>query len=108
MSKLNQRYDTVQCINPLGFHRMRYCCYGNPERPIVMAVHGLTRLSADFHPLAEQLASDFFVICPDIVGRGQSDWLPEGVAYTYSQYLHVFTGIVFSVILLQMKTTWLS
>jgi pimeloyl-ACP methyl ester carboxylesterase len=33
------------------------------------------------------MADDFYVVCPDMVGRGYSDWLPASLPYTYPQYL---------------------
>lgn len=56
-------------------------------RPVV-CVHGLTRNARDFDPLAQALAAQGRrVICPDIPGRGMSDWLPPGVPYAVPTYL---------------------
>jgi pimeloyl-ACP methyl ester carboxylesterase len=52
----------------------------------VICVHGLTRNGRDFDALAQALAPDFRVICPDIVGRGKSDWLEDKDQYGYPQY----------------------
>ncbi len=50
--------------------------YGNPNSNHVMiCLHGFTRNSLDFDPLARYLVQhqpDCRIICPDIVGRGQS------------------------------------
>ncbi|WP_341649573.1 alpha/beta fold hydrolase [Thauera humireducens] len=49
---------------------------GAPDNPrVVVCVHGLTRNGRDFDDLARALADDFRVVCPDVVGRGRSDWL---------------------------------
>lgn len=77
----------VLCLNPLGFHKMRYRTYGNSNAPIIFMIHGLTRCGQDFSTLARSLSDKYFVVCPDVVGRGDSDWLPMGVNYGYSQYL---------------------
>ena len=55
---------------------------------VVVCVHGLTRQGRDFDVLARSLVSQaqaagrsLAVVCPDIVGRGKSDWLPDPDAY---------------------------
>jgi len=80
---------TVLCLNPQGFHRMAYQEWGEPDNPqVLICVHGLARNSRDFDDLARALSSDYRVICPDIVGRGESDWLPPGQLYGIPQYLN--------------------
>lgn len=75
-------------LSPAGFHRVVYHAYGDPNGRLTVCVHGLTRNGQDFDKLAEALAArGRYVVCPDIVGRGQSDWLPRGELYTYPQYL---------------------
>jgi pimeloyl-ACP methyl ester carboxylesterase len=79
---------TVQCLNPRGFHRLRYTDWGEANNPrIVICVHGLTRNCRDFDTLAEALQGEFRVVCPDIAGRGQSDWLSDKTHYTQHQYM---------------------
>jgi pimeloyl-ACP methyl ester carboxylesterase len=81
------RTDTVLCLGARGFHRMHYTEWGDPANPrIVVCVHGLTRNCRDFDDLAGALERDFRVICPDIVGRGKSDWLDDKASYGYPQY----------------------
>jgi pimeloyl-ACP methyl ester carboxylesterase len=71
-----------------GFHRIAYTDWGAEDNPhIVVCAHGLTRNGRDFDFLAQRLASDARVICPDIVGRGSSDWLTDPTGYGYPQYL---------------------
>ena len=54
----------------------------------MICVHGLTRNGRDFDCLAHALEGDGRqVFCPDIVGRGKSDWLANAVDYNYAQYL---------------------
>ena len=66
-------------LNPQGLHRVAYQEWGERDNPrVIICVHGLARNSRDFDDLARALAKDYRVICPDIVGRGQSDWLPPG------------------------------
>lgn len=57
--------------------------WGDPEnRQVVICAHGLTRNSRDFDYLAKALQDQFRVICVDIVGRGQSDWLTNAEEYS--------------------------
>jgi pimeloyl-ACP methyl ester carboxylesterase len=49
--------------------------------PAVLCLHGLTRNSRDFQPLAEALQSQFRVIAPDQRGRGRSAYDPQPAHY---------------------------
>ena len=70
-----------------GFHKVAYTEWGDVRNPrVVVCCHGLTRNGRDFDALAADLARDFRVICPDIVGRGKSDWLRDPLHYAYPQY----------------------
>ena len=78
----------VQCLSPSGLHNMHYTEWGARDNPrIVLCVHGLTRNCRDFDALAQSLEKDFRVVCPDIVGRGQSEWLADKELYGLPQYL---------------------
>lgn len=76
-------------LSPAGFHRCVYREWPSPDSaaPVLVAVHGLTRNGRDFDAVAEAMSDRYRVICPDIVGRGASDWLPDGALYGYPQYL---------------------
>lgn len=71
-------------------HRMAYWEWngtGNPRHPhVVVCVHGLTRQGRDFDELARRLSQRMRVICPDVAGRGRSDWLADPLAYQVPQY----------------------
>lgn len=74
-------------LSPAGFHRVAYTEWGDAGNPrVVVCCHGLTRNGRDFDALAADLARDFRVICPDIVGRGKSEWLRDPLYYAYPQY----------------------
>ena len=69
-------------------HRMAYWQWGDPANPhVVVCVHGLTRQGRDFDVLAQSLSQFARVICPDVVGRGQSDWLQDPQAYQLPTYV---------------------
>lgn len=82
-------------LSPAGFHKMVYYEHGPSSGPLTVCVHGLTRNGRDFDRLAGALAAQGRrVICPDIVGRGKSDWLPRPELYTYPQYLADMTALL--------------
>jgi pimeloyl-ACP methyl ester carboxylesterase len=79
---------TVQCLSPLGLHRMAYKEWGDPGNPnVLICVHGVTRISDDFDNMARALADAYRVVCPDVVGRGQSSWLRDPMYYQVPQYV---------------------
>jgi pimeloyl-ACP methyl ester carboxylesterase len=57
---------------------------------LVVCVHGLARQGRDFDTLARALAErssrPIRIVCPDIVGRGRSDWLKDPMAYQFPTY----------------------
>jgi len=75
-------------LSPGGFHRVAYLDWGNPASDhVVVCVHGLARNSRDFDYLARELANHCRVICVDVVGRGDSEWLADKGDYSFSTYL---------------------
>jgi pimeloyl-ACP methyl ester carboxylesterase len=67
---------------------MAYLDWESPgPAPVLVCVHGLTRSSRDFDFLARQLASQYRVVCPDVVGRGDSDWLRNPMEYQVPVYV---------------------
>ncbi len=78
----------VQCLDARGLHRMAYWQWGDAANPhVVVCVHGLTRQGRDFDVLARALCDDFRVVCPDVVGRGRSDWLADPMGYGVPTYV---------------------
>lgn len=83
----SMREGAVRCFDPHGFHWVRYTEWGDPGNPRVLAcVHGLTRSGRDFDYLAQRLSDAYRVVCPDMAGRGRSDWLRDPADYTYPLY----------------------
>lgn len=82
--------------SPLGFHKTAYTEWGRAQNqtPPIICVHGLTRNGRDFDRLAETLQSTKNVFCPDIVGRGKSDWLADPTLYGYPQYMNDMTALI--------------
>lgn len=87
----------VNCPDAAGGHRMAYWQWGQPDSGhVVLCVHGLTRQGRDFDTLAQALSEQaehsaqkrggIRVICPDVVGRGESDWLKDPMGYQVPAY----------------------
>ncbi len=88
MDPPGMRRTSVRCANPLGLHRMAWTEWGDEDNPdVLVCVHGLTRNGRDFDDLARVLAQEFRVVCPDVAGRGRSDWLPNPAFYALPQYV---------------------
>ena len=82
------RRRSVQCGSPRGLHRIAYLEWGDARNPdVLVCVHGLTRCARDFDDLARSLASRYRVVCPDIAGRGDSDWIADPMLYGMPQYV---------------------
>jgi pimeloyl-ACP methyl ester carboxylesterase len=78
----------VQCASPAGLHRIAYLEWGEPRNPqVLVCVHGLTRCARDFDNLARSLSGRYRVVCPDVAGRGDSDWLADPMLYAIPQYV---------------------
>jgi pimeloyl-ACP methyl ester carboxylesterase len=88
------RAETVLGLTSRGFHRLRCWEWGDPANPrVVVCVHGLTRNGRDFDALAAALADRYRVICPDVVGRGDSDWIAAG-DYGFPQYCNDMANVI--------------
>ncbi len=82
------RLHFVQCLGARGLHRMAYWEWGDAQNPrVVVCAHGLSRQGRDFDVLAQQLAVHYRVVCPDVVGRGRSDWLADPAGYAIPNYV---------------------
>lgn len=60
---------------------------GSADRPPILCLPGLTRNARDFEALAERLAGEWRVICPDMRGRGDSDYARDPRTYTPAHYV---------------------
>jgi len=82
-------------LSPHGFHRVVYRQWGDPDNPrVVVCVHGLTRNGRDFDALAAAIGDRFRVLCPDMPGRGDSDWLADPNDYALPVYLTTLTALL--------------
>lgn len=93
MTAMRQR--EVLCLSQTGFHNMAYTEWGDLANPkVLVCVHGLTRCGRDYDFLAQALAADYRVVCPDVVGRGRSDWLVNKSLYGAAQYSADMTNLL--------------
>ncbi|RBP09183.1 pimeloyl-ACP methyl ester carboxylesterase [Roseiarcus fermentans] len=78
----------LACLSPSGFHRVVYDEWpGPPGAPTLVCLHGLSRNSRDFDALAQAMARTHRVVCPDMAGRGRSEWLKNPAEYLFPTYL---------------------
>lgn len=99
---MNPRQHTF--LTP-GSHHVSYVEWGDGANPeVLFCVHGLTRNSRDFDALAKVLSTRYRVICPDVVGRGKSDWLNDKSAYNYGTYIADMLALIESLSL--KKLDW--
>ncbi len=80
--------DFILCLTPQGFQKVSYIDWGDKNNAqVLVCVHGLTRNSRDFDYLARTLQQNFRIICPDLLGRGKSDYLHVPALYNSAQYM---------------------
>jgi pimeloyl-ACP methyl ester carboxylesterase len=68
--------------------RLHYRDYpGREDRPPLVCLPGLTRNARDFEELAGRLAGQWRVLCPEMRGRGDSDYARDAQTYNPAQYV---------------------
>ena len=83
------------CLGPHGFHRLAYADWPGPSSGrTILCVHGLTRNGRDFDRLAQALSQRARVVCPDMPGRGRSEWLAHPEDYAYPLYLSDMVALI--------------
>ena len=91
---LEPTLNYVACPDAQGGHRMAFWQWGDPlAGHVIVCAHGLSRQGRDFDVLAQALCArgektghPLRVVCPDVVGRGQSDWLKDPMGYQIPSY----------------------
>lgn len=75
--------------------RLHYRDYaGNPERPPIICIPGLTRNARDFEGVADRLAGDWRLICVELRGRGESAHARDPMTYVPLTYLQDMEALV--------------
>ena len=89
------RQRRVQCASGAGLHRLAYLEWGDARNPeVLVCVHGLTRCARDFDNLSRALCERYRVVCPDVAGRGDSDWLADPMLYVIPQYVQDMVTLI--------------
>ncbi|WP_296507244.1 alpha/beta hydrolase [Rhodoferax sp.] len=89
----------VPCADANGPRRMAYWQWGAADAAhTVVCVHGLSRQGRDFDVLAQALVEratqPIRVVCPDVAGRGRSDWLQDPAGYGVPTYAADMLGLL--------------
>lgn len=83
-----ERHDFFWSLTTQGFYKSAYVDWGEIDnKDVLLCVHGLTRNSRDFDYLAKDLQQSCRVVCPDLLGRGESDYPGNPHVYNFAQYL---------------------
>lgn len=67
---------------------------GRDDRPPVICLHALTRNARDFENLAGRISGDWRVICPEMRGRGESEYAKQSESYNPLQYVEDLTALL--------------
>lgn len=85
----------LMALGPGGFHRLAYVQWGRADQGrVLICCHGLTQNGRYFDPLAAALEDAYRIACPDVPGRGDSDWLDSFSAYDYGVYLPDMAALI--------------
>ena len=90
---------------PASTHNMTWYEWGDSNsKDVIVCVHGMTRNGRDFDFLAQALAErGCRVICPDIAGRGKSEWLSNPALYGYPLYVRDIISLMHHLNLSKVK-----
>ncbi len=76
-------------------YEIHVSAWGDPGRPPVVFWHGLARTGRDFDEIAAALSDDFYCLCPDMIGRGLSQWSGDGGAdYHLDAYAAIAAALI--------------
>ncbi|TAE81072.1 MAG: alpha/beta hydrolase [Alphaproteobacteria bacterium] len=86
MNAITSHYHecTIDGLEPVCLH---YRTAGDPKNPVILCIHALTGNAHDFDILAQQLATDYYVIALDMPGRGNSTHLENKDFYSNPHHL---------------------
>lgn len=95
ITQTQPRLDRMLGLSQHGFHTLALAQWGTAgKHDLAICVHGLTRNGRDFDALGEAMSATHRVLCPDVVGRGGSDWLASEDAYGYPQYMADMAAVI--------------
>ncbi|MFC6963492.1 alpha/beta fold hydrolase [Halocatena marina] len=70
---------------------LHYSEWGDETAPPVVCAHGLSRVGRDFDPIARSLSDTYRVLCPDLPGRGLSEWYGDPAGYSNQAMVELLT-----------------
>ncbi len=95
MASPEPHFGHLRCDLGATVATLRWVEWGPADGDPVLLVHGLTRTGRDFDVLARALAQrGRRAICPDVFGRGMSDWLPDPSLYAVPTYARAFAALL--------------
>ena len=76
--------------------KLHYRDYAGPANPrlTVVCIPGLTRNARDFEDLAPHLAQTYRVLCPELRGRGLSEYAKDPFTYTPPNYVQDIAALL--------------
>lgn len=80
----------IQCVNVGESYRMSYTAWGKQAAgcKTLICIHGVNRNCRDWDFVGSHFARlGYYVIAPDIVGRGNSDYLKNSAGYNINTYV---------------------
>lgn len=80
---MTPRFEFVSIMD----HEIHVTLWGDPSNKPLVMWHGLARTGRDFDELADAMSDEYFVLCPDTIGRGLSSWSDDPVAEYTIEYL---------------------
>lgn len=73
--------------------RLHYVDWGNSNAPPLILQHGGRDHCRSWDWVADQLRNDWHVICPDLRGHGDSEWVSDGT-YDLNAYVYDFAQLI--------------
>lgn len=73
--------------------RLHYVEWGNENAPPLLLLHGGYDHCRSWDWIAQELAKDWHVICPDLRGHGDSQWSPDG-DYSRSAFVYDLAQLI--------------
>ena len=88
---MEPKFNYIHCANQFQSYRMFYTAWGNQEtsHSTLLCIHALNCNSRDWDYVAQYFSQQgYYVIAPDIVGRGNSDYLNLPNGYDIMFYIN--------------------
>jgi len=93
---ITPRECSITCLASDDFYKVNYMDWGDPSsKKVAICVHGVSRNGRDFDYLAKFFVSQGYrVICPDMPGRGKSQWFSLAADYNMLSLTNILTTFI--------------